>query len=86
MWFTLRAQRLDHGAQQVVREGPGDGDFLKLDGDGVGFRGADPDRQVAVGLLLLEDNDPLVVHQADPDAFDRHLNHAALPSIHPIPV
>ena len=70
----VRAERLDDGAQEVVGEGAGDGDFLELDGDGVGFGRANPDRQIAVGRLLLEDHDPLVVHQAYPDALDRHLD------------
>src|SRR5581483_6517065 len=69
----VRAERVDDGAQQVVRERAGDGDVLELDGDGVGFGRPDPDREIAIRGLLLQNHHALVIHQADPDALDRHL-------------
>jgi len=46
---------------------------LEADCDGVGFGRADPDWQVTIRILLLEDDDTLVIHQRHADAFDRHL-------------
>ncbi len=62
-----------------MRERSGDGDFLELDGDRVGLGRADPDAEVTVGGFFPEDDYPLVVHQADPDALNRHLNQANRP-------
>src|SRR5690349_16528488 len=40
-----RIELLQDVSEQVVRHGPGRRDFLHLDGDGVGFEDADPDRK-----------------------------------------
>ena len=62
---------------EVVREGPGDGYFLEPNGDCVGFGGADPDREVPVGLFFLQDDHALIVHQTHAYRLDGHLDHTA---------
>src|SRR3990172_2856550 len=51
-------------------------DVLEPDGDGVGFGGADPYRQIALSVLLLENDHSLVIHQAHPYAVDEHLHYS----------
>src|SRR3990170_4150199 len=70
-----RAEAVDDGTEQVVGEGPGDGDLLKPHGDRVRLSRPDPDREIAVGFLLFENHYPLVVHQADANALYRELDH-----------
>src|SRR3712207_7544001 len=38
--------------------------------DRLGLVGADPNRQVALAVELLQDHDPVLRHQADADALD----------------
>ena len=45
-------------------------DALLRESDGRGLDGSDPDRQVALALQLLEDDDALVRDKADADRLD----------------
>src|SRR5205814_6541689 len=67
------AQLAEGGSHQIVGDRTLGGDAGDLQGDGIGFEDADPDRQVAVGLLLLEDHDVLAGGHVDPDAVDADL-------------
>src|SRR3989304_10084189 len=52
---------------------------LQLNCDSISFRRADPDGQVTVRHLLLQNDHALVIHPTDPDAVDRHLHHQEQP-------
>src|SRR5687767_1550738 len=70
------AHVVDDGPHQVVRERARGGDALQLHGDRFRLIGSDPDWQVALPVDLLEDDDAVLGHQADSDAFDHRLDHA----------
>jgi len=65
------AQRARH---QVVGDRPVGGDAGDLERDRVGLVDADPDREIALGALLLEDHNVLSGRHMDPDAVDRDLD------------
>ena len=56
-------------------ERPRELDILKLDSNRIRLSRTDPYGKIAVGVLLLKDDHPLVVHQTHSDAVDCHLNH-----------
>jgi hypothetical protein len=74
-----RSERLDHRFQQVMRQWTRHLNVLQFDRDSVGFECADPNRQKAVLILLLEEHCSLLVHHADPDAVYNHLDHGSTP-------
>ena len=55
------AEFVDDLGEQIMGLGAGDGDVLQVKGDGVRDIGANPDRLVAIRILLFEDDDPPVV-------------------------
>jgi hypothetical protein len=57
-----------------VGDRPVGGDAGDLEGDRVRLVDADPDREVALGALLLEDHDVLPRRHVNPDAVDRDLD------------
>ena len=66
MSIGIRNQEVDREgilrSQQIVGEGPGHGHILKAHSDGVSLGWTDPDGKITVGVLLLENDHPLVVH------------------------
>src|SRR5262249_55620488 len=68
------AELADHGLEQVVRLWARDGDVLQLDDDRVGLVVADPDRQIPIRALLLEDPDALIGLEVDPYGLHAHLD------------
>jgi hypothetical protein len=70
------AERLEHVAQQVVRERAGGYDALLGEGDRGGLHRTDPDRQVPLPLDLAQQHDRLVRRHLDADTHDVHLVHA----------
>src|SRR5712692_179259 len=67
---------------EVVREGPSQRVARDLSRDRLRLGGADPDRQVPVGLLLLEDHEVLRGGHVDPDGVDRDLDEVFHPRAH----
>src|SRR5512139_2863627 len=49
--------------------------FLQSDRDRLSLVNPDPYRQVTLGVHLAQDYDPLLRHQAHPDAVDDHFHH-----------
>src|SRR5207302_6339065 len=68
----LRA--LQDVGQQIMCDRSLRGDAGNLQRDRVGFVDADPDWEVAVGLLLFEDDHVLAAGHVHPDAVDLHLD------------
>src|SRR6266849_4636766 len=67
---------------QVVREGPAQGVARDLRRDGLRLERTDPDRQVAVGLFLLEDHQVLGSRHVYANAVHRHLDEVFHPRVH----
>src|SRR5437763_1476722 len=76
----LGAQAPDDGIQQVMSKRTLVVGTLQLGRDGVRFSFADPDKQIALDLGILEDNDPAIVCKVDAHALDEASNeHGYLP-------
>src|SRR5438046_431313 len=75
-------QVAERGRHQVVGEGAPEGIARDLGRYRLGLEGADPDREVAVRLLLLEDHEVLGGRHMDPDAVDRDLDQVFHPGSH----
>ena len=74
--------------EQVVGERPVRGQALELHRDRARLPRPDPDRQVAVALGLLEDDDVAAGQHVDPHALDDHLDELVVrpwPAIIPRP-
>jgi hypothetical protein len=63
-------------SSMIVWQRPRSGDALQLHGDRFRLVRANPDRQVALAVDLLEDHDAVLGDQTDADAFDYCLDHA----------
>jgi hypothetical protein len=61
-----------------VRDGPLGGDAGDLERDGIRLIDPDPDGQVALGRLVLEDDDMLAAWHVNADAVHLHFGEAAL--------
>jgi len=65
-------QAVDHVAQEIVRHRAGCGGLFDLEGDGVGFKEADPDGEDDFAGEIVEDNDGHLgggVHHEAADAY-----------------
>src|SRR6266705_1707767 len=71
----VRAQAEDHLLQEVVSERPRKLDARQLHRDGARLGGADPDREHALALLLLQDDDRCVGRAIEPQMRDSNLDH-----------
>src|SRR5450755_4178897 len=72
-----RPEVLQDRAEQVMAERPLGRDPLQSHGNGVRLPGADPDREIALALHLLEDDDVVARGHMDPDALDHDFDQLA---------
>ncbi len=72
------AELPERRGEDVVGERPLRGQALELHRDRVRLPGADPDRQVALAVELLEDDDMLAREHVDADALHGHLDQPEL--------
>src|SRR5690606_21139557 len=77
--FHAAAKLLDEGEHEVVRLGARDADVLEFERDGVCDVRADPDGDVAIRVLFLQDDDAAVVPEADADGIDDEFAQGAPP-------
>jgi hypothetical protein len=75
----LHPHLLEHVHEQVVGQRARRLDPLQREGDRGRLDRADPDRQVARALALLQQHDRLVRRQLHPDADELHLDHRHAP-------
>ena len=68
-------QSINNRVKQVMGKGTGNRNALQFYSNSIGFSRADPDRQITVRGFLFKNHDPLVIHQANPDAINCHFNH-----------
>src|SRR5438105_2578823 len=61
--------------EELVGHRPLGDDALESEGDGGGLDGADPDREEAAPIALLQQHDGLIGGQLDPDSDERNLDH-----------
>ena len=61
----MTSEAVDHVHQKIVREGAGRNHVLLGEGDRTGLRRADPDGQVPLAVLFLEEHERLIGRQLD---------------------
>jgi hypothetical protein len=66
----------NHRLQQIMGQRALGRHFLKLNCDGIGFTGTDPDWQVTVAGGVLQNDNTILRHQAHANAVDNDFNHS----------
>src|SRR5450432_3079534 len=77
--YDFSTQLRDCAFEQIVSQGPRDFNFLQFNRYRIGFAWANPDREVTVTCHVLEQHDPMLRHQADPNTINRDFNHNYCP-------
>jgi hypothetical protein len=67
-------QAVQERADQVMRHGPGSGDFFDLEGDGVRFVDSHPDGQNALSVDVLENHDGHVRNRVHHESANFHFD------------
>src|SRR5260221_7003046 len=77
--YDFRAHLRDCRLEQVMCQGPRDLYFLQFNRNGIGFAGANPDREVTVTCHVLEQHNAVLRHQTDTYTVNSDFNHSDAP-------
>src|SRR5438270_63640 len=80
--LDAHTQVAERGGHEVVGQGPADRVARDLGRNGLRLEGTDPDGEVAVGFLLLQDDEVLSRRHMDTNAVDGDLDEVLHPRVH----